>query len=70
MPSFMEREYGPVGTVWFNGYWRETFTVLSYQNSMITVQWHGDGKYSNPTPARVGTHCTSRGSRDRLVHTP
>lgn len=61
-------QYGPVGAVIYNAYWQEHYTVLSHNSDdTVSVAWHGDARYSNPTPPRTTTHCTPLDRRDRMV---
>lgn len=56
--------------VYWNSYWRETYTVLTVDAQSMTVQWHGDAQCINPQPPRQTTHCTAWDTRDRIISQP
>lgn len=60
--------YAPVGSVVFNMYWREHYTVLRHnEDGSVTTRWHGDGPLG-PDP-RITVHYTSCDERDYVCGT-
>src|SRR5262249_38102755 len=76
----LSRSIGPwmVGGVYWSGYWRETYTVISLEidnggSFKVGVYWHGDAEIANPQPPRQTYHMTpwATGARgDKVVSMP